>query len=120
MCIMKPSSVTDITKANEILAENLSEIANVQEWAEAVGYKELSLFSRTYRNCFGMRPKKYMVKLRLDKAIRLLRNNPAISCYEVARAIGKQDEKALHRFFITHGKKTPSYYKLHKASEENH
>lgn len=108
---MEESSTVVIRKATDVLVKNLPEIRSVEEWAEAVGYRNAANFSREFRNHFGKRPKVVMVDVRLQKAINLLRENPEISCYEVARAIGKKDEKALHRYFITHTHKPPSVYR---------
>lgn len=112
----KQSSTPKIELANEILKENLTKILSVEEWAKACGYRNADSFSRRYRNQFGIRPKHAMVKHRLKKAKQMLIEEPEISCYEVAQAIGKRDEKELHRYFITHTQNPPSFYR-EKRSE---
>ena len=114
---MNTSSAPEIQKANEILSAKLKEILSVQEWAETLGYHDMARFSREYRNHFGERPKEHMVKIRLEKAIGLLRNNPKISCYEVAQSIGKKDEKALHRYFMIHANTPPSAFRQKRRTK---
>jgi len=85
----------------------LAEINTVSEWAAVLGFKNEKTFSRRYRNENGKRPKSILIKMKLDHAIHLLNNNPEMSCYEIAREIGKKDEKALNFFFRTHLGKSP-------------
>jgi len=95
------------------LREKIAKISTVEEWAEELGY-DTKTFARKYRNKFGSRPKAVIIQTKLDLAVDLLHNNPEMSCYDVARAIGKEDEKALNYFFYTHLKKSP---RSHKSKE---
>jgi len=115
---MKETSAWDISEANNVFGKNLTCIHSVEEWARSVGYRNTDQFSRHYRNYFGKRPKAEMVKIRLQKAISLLKASPEISCYEVARAIGKKDEKALHKYFKTHAGKPPSAFRTQKGGRK--
>jgi len=65
-------------------------------------YKNIRRFSRLYRNKFGVRPKSVIVQTKIDYAVQLLQKKPELSCYEIAQAIGKEDEKGLNFFFNTH------------------
>ncbi|MCH8550233.1 MAG: AraC family transcriptional regulator [Balneolaceae bacterium] len=89
----KQSSASRIESADKVLLENLAEILSVEEWAKACGYQNADYFSKRYRKYFGIRPKRAMVQIRLQKAKQMLIEEPQISCYEIAQAIGKRDEK---------------------------
>ncbi len=112
---MKETSARNVSEANNVFGKNLKGIHSVEEWARVVGYRNTDQFSRDYRNYFGKRPKAVMVNIRLQKAISLLKTSPDISCYEVAKAIGKKDEKALHKYFKTHAGKPPSAFRPKKG-----
>lgn len=108
---MKKVSDTDIKQANIVLENNLKDICSVREWAQVLGFNDPVRFNRAYRNIFGEKPKSAMVRMRLGEAVRLLRECPDMSCYEVARAIGKKDEKALNYYFYTNIGQPPSSFR---------
>ena len=105
------STRAGIATANSILKKNISSINTVAEWASAMEYNNGKTFARKYREEFGTKPKAALVKIKLNYAVQLLKKNPEISCYEVARAIGKSDEKSLNFFFNTHLNRAPGTYK---------
>ncbi|MCH8569664.1 MAG: helix-turn-helix domain-containing protein [Balneolales bacterium] len=104
-------STLGLAKADSVLRENIAQIGTVAEWAEVVGYADPKSFARKYRNKFDRRAKEAIIKTKLDVAISLLKNKPDLSCYEIARKIGKEDEKALNYFFYTHLRRPPREYR---------
>ncbi len=105
------SSLERIIDANSVLIQQLSEIHTISKWARLVGFTDAVRFSREYRNYFGVSPKKAMVEIRLKTAISLLKSKPCMSCYEIARAIGKKDEKSLNFYFSVHIGKPPTAFR---------
>ena len=98
----KSAGRMELTKADEILRKRMSEIDTVARWANELGFNSEKVFSRKYRNEYGKRPKSVLIKMKLERALFLLEHDPEMNCFEVARAIGKKDEKALNFFFRTH------------------
>lgn len=101
---------TPIEKAVEFLKLRLKEIDRVGEWARAMGYKNEKRFSLLFRNCHGKRPKKTMDQMKARKAIELLSDDNEMSCYEVAREIGKRDEHALFHYIVRMTGHPPRYF----------
>ncbi|MFN1835980.1 helix-turn-helix domain-containing protein [Balneola sp. MJW-20] len=103
-----------IKNAIDLVRENLSEIHNVAEWSDEMGYKKPRNFSEDFNDCFGEKPLKVLVKLKLAKAINMLQKDPDILHYQVARAIGLANEQSLYKFIKHHTGKPPTHFKKKK------
>lgn len=55
-----------------------------------------------------------MKRTKLEKAIEFLSNGEEMSNYEIARAIGKEDEQALYHFVKGQTGNPPEFYKRKK------
>lgn len=107
---MKRKAEVPIDHCVQILEGNIKSIDRVGEWSEFCGYKDVKKFSRLFRNHHGIRPKKMMNHLKLNRAFDLLKLG-TMSNYEVALEIGKPDEKALYSFFKQQRGKSPEFYR---------
>lgn len=88
-----------IEAAVEFLKPRLKEIDKVKDWAEIMGYDNSAYFSDLFRDHFGERPKLVMDRIKLERAIQLLSDQPEMKCYTVALEIGKKNEHILNHFF---------------------
>jgi len=96
-----------------ILKKNLQKIDRVNEWAEVMGYNSMKKFSRVFRNFYGERPSKILLKTKVSEARQLLKNTEK-SHYEIAQQIGKRDEQALYHFMKKQTGKPPSFFRNNK------
>jgi len=82
-----------------------------------MGYSNSNLFALHYRKVFAQKCKQAMVKIRLEKAIQIMRITPSVKCFEVANQIGLPDELALYKYFKRHLHNSPTFYR--KTDKEN-
>lgn len=100
-----------VESAVKIVKENMAEICTVQEWASEMKFNCPKYFSRTFRNHYMKRPKEKLIQLKMEKFFELIKEEPEISCYEIALEIGLRDEIALNRFIKRHTGKPPTKWK---------
>ena len=100
-----------IQEAVKIAKRKVDKIYTVGEWAEEMQYSSSKHFSRTFRSHFGERPKSRLIQLRVERFYSLIKENPEISCYEIALEIGLKDEIALNKFIKRHTGKPPNEWK---------
>lgn len=93
--------VVCISRAVDILADNLKKVARVTEWAELMGYKNAKYFSRKFCRHHDMRPQKVLELIRLKSIITQLRKNNT-SNFRIAKQHGIPDEIALNKFTNYH------------------
>jgi methylphosphotriester-DNA--protein-cysteine methyltransferase len=111
-----------ISRAVEMLEDNLMKVARVIEWADLMGYKSPKRFSRKFLRHHEVRPQRVLEFVRLKSITCDLRNNNA-SNFEIARAHDIPDEKALNKFTNYHLGCSPtdlkmmSEYQLEKTLE---
>lgn len=99
----------DITYANTVLKNHLTEILSVKEWASKMGYSRTS-FQIEYRNTFGRVPKLTMKDLRLQQ-FRIWRETQRhLPFGEIARKLGLRDERALYGYVKYHTGKAPTEF----------
>ena len=72
-----------------------------------VGFISRSSLQREFFRRYGISPKQYVIKLRMNKALRLLIEN-RLPVKEVAASCGFADEKYLSRSFKRHYGTSPS------------
>lgn len=97
-------------EAIKILTENLQKIDRVNEWADEMGYQSMKKFSRVFRNYYGERPARILLKTKVGEARQLLKSTDK-SHYEIAQHIGKRDEQALYHFMKKQTGKPPSFFR---------
>ena len=94
-------------RAIDIARDNIQEIGTVTEWADMMGYSSVKYFSRSFRNKYKVRPKQFLINLKVARFKSLIKEDPSISCFELALEIGLRDEKALNKFIVRHTGKAP-------------
>lgn len=92
----------DIREADELLAQNIQSIRTVTEWANLMGYRDISFFSRRYRNHHNLVAVKRLTNIRMMQIETLMKTNKAILNYELARRVGLRDEQDLYNFVSYH------------------
>lgn len=69
-----------------------------------------SYFSEIFREETGTSPRDYLIRLRLDKACRFMRN-PVLSIADIARSVGYEDPLRFSKLFRKHLGLSPRQYK---------
>lgn len=90
-------STKPITRAIVELKDNLSEVARVSEWSKLMGYKSTQKFTYHFIKCYGDRPHKYLVYVRLESIVHELRQN-CKSNLQIAQDHSLPEERALNNF----------------------
>ncbi len=84
---------------------------------EKFGYNEKYIYT-LYKAEFGITPGKYVCELRIDKAKRMMNENPYILLKEVSQQVGYMDALYFSRVFRVKEHISPSAY-LQKIRAEN-
>ncbi|MCH8558372.1 MAG: helix-turn-helix domain-containing protein [Balneolia bacterium] len=100
-----------VSRAKEVLLENMRTINSAFEWSLLMNWSCLTRFSRRFRKVHGKRPSQMLIETKIEKAIKLLQRRHELSCFEIAELIGKTDDKALNKFLKHHTGKAPSWYR---------
>ncbi|MBP3192401.1 helix-turn-helix domain-containing protein [Natronogracilivirga saccharolytica] len=83
--------------AVEIMIRNITEIHNVTDWSQMMGYSRAH-FCRRFTEMFGENPKMVLRRARFRQICRVIQSDWSATAYKVARESGIQNEKALHKF----------------------
>ena len=84
---------------------------SIAYYAEEAGYNE-RYFIRFFKAQFGLTPRKYINKLRIDRAIHMLKDT-AMSIQAISKTVGFSDPYYFSRLFKQVTGKTPSEYRRH-------
>lgn len=83
--------------AVEVMIRNITEIQNVTDWSEIMGYSRAH-FCRKFTDTFGENPKMVLRRARFRQICRVIQSDWSATAYKVAKESGIQNEKALHKF----------------------
>ncbi len=108
----------NIEKSFEVLRPNIQQIRTVQEWSEEMGCNDPKYFARLFRRNFGYTTKTALIKVRVEKLIDCVKENPEQKNYCCAREIGLPDEIALNKYLRKHTGKNPTQFKEEILSGE--
>ena len=111
---MQTSERIPIESAVDVLKQHMRLIDRVSEWAEKMGSQDTKKFSRQIRDHYGVRPKKLMTQIKLQRVKDLISNDEKITFYEVAKEVGKKDEQALYHFVMRATGHPPSKFRTGK------
>ena len=92
--------LTRLQRARLYLEANSDRVVRIAELADIANFSHW-YFTRTFHRVYGMSPKTYATRLRLDRARRLL-NNREVAIGEVAAACGFENASAFSRAFKQH------------------
>ena len=70
-----------------------------------------SYISRLFREYKGLSPVEYLTKVRIDKAIELIKNVKNVNVYDISRAVGFSDPSYFARLFKQHTGMLPTEYR---------
>jgi YesN/AraC family two-component response regulator len=98
------------------LAEHLAEPHTVAALAQAAGMSERQLY-REFREAFGMTPRRYLTRLRLEQAAELLRTTD-LGADWIARDVGYPSFSTFCRLFKRAFGLTPSEWRAQSAQAE--
>jgi AraC family transcriptional regulator len=90
----------------ELLRARLAEPVPLRDMAAAVGLS-VSQFARQFKAHCGLSPHRYLVQMRVDAAVRMLRTGSA-PIAEVAAACGFSHQEHLTRVLVAHVHSTPA------------
>ncbi len=102
-----------IRRSVTILEQNIQNIRSVSEWAYLVGFRSSKSFSRLFRNEFGIRPKAYLDRIRIEEIKNRFLEMPDVKYYCIALEVGLEDEQALYKFVKNHLGISPTELKKH-------
>ena len=101
----------DLVKAVGLyLQEHYRQPYSLERLAEAFGYKTAYLL-RLYRKATGSTPTQDVIRLRIEKAKRLLVGHPQLEIKQVAAAVGYEDPLYFSRLFKRETGLNPSAFK---------
>jgi len=95
--------------AHEHLRMHYSSRVTVDELTRTLGISQPYLY-KVFRAAYGISPKQYLTRIRLDQAKRLLHESD-MSISEVGAAVGMTDVLTFSRFFAAHAGVSPSDFR---------
>lgn len=98
-----------ISAAVKVLRENLNEISSTEEWAVFMNWDCAVRFSRMFRKHTGKRPSQVLIETKIETAVKLLQEKPVLNCFDIAKHIGKADDKALNKYLKYHTGRVPMF-----------
>jgi AraC-like DNA-binding protein len=101
----------EIENSKEALRNKIRDIRTVCEWAEEMGYEDPKYFARVFRSKYGVGPKEALVKIRINRWIECILQDPEQKNYSSAREVGLKDEVALNKYLKQYTGKTPTQLK---------
>jgi AraC-like DNA-binding protein len=104
-----PGVVQRLARVLEYLHAHAGEAVLGRELARLAGLSE-SQFERTFRKTFGLSPRQYLIRIRVEQACRLLRETD-LTLAAVAVECGFYDHAHLSRAFTEQMGETPSRYR---------
>jgi AraC-like DNA-binding protein len=105
--------VAAVLRAKDLICDRLSEGIGLAELAD-VGRLPMPRFLRAFRKIMGLPPHAYQVRLRVDRARRLIASGAGIS--DAALEAGFCDQSHLHRHFVRVMGITPGDYARQRSS----
>ncbi|MEQ8291168.1 MAG: AraC family transcriptional regulator [Roseovarius sp.] len=93
----------------DLMRARLSEDISLDELAAEARLSPFH-FARSFKQSFGMPPRLYLTRLRLEKACELLEHT-ALGITEIALEVGYSSNQVLARVFFKHMRVTPSEYR---------
>ncbi len=105
-----------ISESLNVLHENISQIVQVREWAEHMGYANTKKFSRRFLRHYSVRPCKILIAMRLKSIYEDLKTRDDTN-FSIARSHGLPDEKGLNKFVNYHLDCPPSQLKTMPEEE---
>lgn len=88
-------------QALQVLAEDISNIRYVKDWADRMGYSQ-PILNELVKNHFGLNSKQLLKEIRFSKICELIENDPNATSYSVACSTGLNDEQGLFKFLKRH------------------
>lgn len=114
MLILKKDDESDIKKIIDQIAEfirlNFTEFINFEEIAQKYHFTPAYL-SKTFKKLYGETPLKFLIKLRIEEAKRLLQENPLYDIGKIGGIIGYSDQHYFSRIFKNSTGKSPTEYR---------
>ena len=98
-----------LAAATAYMEKHFSEDLRMEKLAEIAGYS-VRQFTRLFRAAYAVTPMNYLVNLRMQKAMQLLKNT-ALSVGEAAWRCGYEDQNYFSRIFRQYAGMTPSEYR---------
>lgn len=98
-----------VQRVTNYMVEYLGEPVSLQELAELLGLSRFH-FCKAFRKATGFTPHRWLVRLRMDQARRLL-DGGRLSITEVALAVGYQTPSAFAQAFRSAVGETPTHYR---------
>ena len=98
-----------LERAVEYMLDNLSEVVSIDHLAQVANLSKFH-FIRSFKEVFGSTPHKFLEKLRMEKAMRLL-SLSSLSIGHIATDLGFQSPDHFSRTFRTQYQLSPLQYR---------
>ncbi|MBB6633092.1 AraC-like DNA-binding protein [Cohnella thailandensis] len=105
-----------LKKCEDYIDSHYMELITVSDIAEIAGVHRSHLYMEFNRN-YGMSPKTYLIRKRMEKAAELLRH-PALTVTEIALSLGYADVYAFSRAFYNFNGISPTAYRLGRQASK--
>ncbi|MED4599917.1 AraC family transcriptional regulator, partial [Paenibacillus validus] len=99
-----------VRQALQYLSAQYAEPITIELMAETLGYNRAYL-STLFKEHTGVSPVTFLLRLRLDKARRLLRERPELTVEQIASSVGFQDPLHFSKQFKRQYQTSPSEYR---------
>ena len=104
-----------ITKALQYIENNICNDITLEDTAQSV-YLSPAYFSRLFKKHYDLNFKDYVVNLKMEKAMQLLKN-PEYKIYEISEILGYKSVRFFSQTFKKHTGKMPSEFRQFKRGE---
>lgn len=105
----RSADADDMTRVIRHIDSNLNKNLRIIQLAKLAGMNMIA-FSSRFKKAFGLSPKKYICRARIEKSISLL-ENPELTVKEVAYMSGYRNEFLFSRLFKNHAGISPKEYR---------
>ncbi len=103
-----------ITKAIEYISENYNKYLTLPKIAD-IAFMSDTYFSKLFKKYMGMGVQKYIIKIRMEKACKLLKN-PFLTIKEISRMVGFSNSNYFSKAFKRKYSLLPSEYRMSQTS----
>ncbi|WP_106768432.1 AraC family transcriptional regulator [Paenibacillus faecalis] len=110
LTVVEPQVQRTVKQMINYMASQYAHPVSIEQMCASLGYNRAYL-SRIFKKETGISPVTYLLKLRIDKAKRLLRERPELSVEQISASVGLTDPLYFSRQFKRFCGQSPSSYR---------
>lgn len=104
------NTALSIENIKDYLRQNHADAITVDDLASRFNFNS-SYLIRAFKKETGQSPMRYLLQIRMENALDLLKNRPDLSIREISALVGYEDQHYFSRLFKKYTEKTPSDYR---------